>query len=88
MRPTGISRGTALTIVAVGWALLLGGRAWAQEQGHGGDFRLIGTGGCAAANCHARPAGEDQKQLSYHAGNEYGIWLHRDPHAKAYAVLD
>ncbi|MFM8222032.1 MAG: multiheme c-type cytochrome [Planctomycetaceae bacterium] len=88
MRPTGISRGTALKIVAVGWALLLGGRVWAQEQGHGGDFRLIGTGGCTAANCHARPAGEDQKQLSYHAGNEYGIWLHRDPHAKAYAVLD
>lgn len=87
MRPQGISCGTALKIVAVGWTLLLGLPAWVQAEGEGSHFRLIGTGGCSAANCHGRPPGEDQKQLSFHPGNEYGIWVHRDPHAKAYTVL-
>ena len=88
MRPQGISCGMALKIVAVGWTLLLGLPAWVQAEGEGSHFRLIGTGGCSAANCHGRPPGEDQKKLSFHPGNEYGIWVHRDRHAKAYAVLD
>ncbi len=43
--------------------------------------KYVGASGCAAANCHGGDA------LQGTQGSEHSIWLQKDPHANAYAVL-
>ena len=43
--------------------------------------KYVGAAGCAAANCHGGDA------LQGVQGSEHSIWLQKDPHANAYAVL-
>src|SRR5688500_14131589 len=43
--------------------------------------KYVGASGCAAANCHGGDA------LKGTQGSEHSIWLQKDPHANAYAVL-
>jgi hypothetical protein len=43
--------------------------------------KYVGASGCAAANCHGGDA------LNGVQGSEHSIWLQKDPHANAYAVL-
>ena len=51
-------------------------------------FRFVGSASCAASNCHggngARPVRTECDPLSPQA---YSIWVERDPHSQAYAVL-
>lgn len=59
-------------------------------------FKYVGTASCAASNCHGgdrtggnRPPFSNDGHRGRDAtwGGEYSIWLHQDPHARAYDVL-
>ncbi len=45
------------------------------------EFKYVGAAGCSAANCHGGDA------LKGTVGSEHSIWMQKDPHADAYAVL-
>src|SRR5713101_9761301 len=62
-------------------AYLLMGGAIARAQESQSPSRLLGTASCAAAGCHG-----GLKQLNG-IGDEYSVWLQRDPHARAYSAL-
>jgi hypothetical protein len=44
-------------------------------------IRFLGSASCAATACHGG-SGEERR-----TGGEYGIWLQRDPHARAQSIL-
>ncbi|MCC7423077.1 MAG: hypothetical protein IT428_22605 [Planctomycetaceae bacterium] len=50
------------------------------EPDHSG-IRFLGSVSCAATACHGG-SGEERR-----TGGEYGIWLQRDPHARAQSIL-
>lgn len=74
--------------IAAGVAIVVGlghAQAFAQSGLVEGPFesgiRHLGSASCAATACHGG-SGDERR-----TGGEYGIWLQRDPHARAQAVL-
>ncbi len=52
------------------------------------NAQTIGMAGCAATGCHGRPDVRHDKRDSETWHESLALWLDRDPHTRAYSVLD
>ena len=52
------------------------------------NAQSIGMAGCAATGCHGRPDVRHDRRDAETWHESFALWLDRDPHTRAYSVLD